>query len=211
MPISNENRVRVEFLSKMTATPRGPSSGRRLNGFVFSSAASASTSACSSGVRSSSRRKCRVMTSAALSSTSGQRGQEVVDLALGDDQRWGQPNHIGRGGVDEEPGASGCRFDGLGRFGGEHDTAAAVRGRGHGRQVDAPATRCRPKASCRGHRRGRSDRRRPVPAAPPALRPCRQGCRRTCCRAGRGSADPPSCLSRGTHRSAARRPAPWPA
>ena len=29
MPISNENRVRVEFLSKMTATPRGPSSGRR--------------------------------------------------------------------------------------------------------------------------------------------------------------------------------------
>ena len=32
MPISKENRVRVEFFSKMTATPRGPSSGRRLNG-----------------------------------------------------------------------------------------------------------------------------------------------------------------------------------
>ena len=40
MPTSNENRVRVEFLSKMTATPRGPSSGRRLNGSFFSSAAS---------------------------------------------------------------------------------------------------------------------------------------------------------------------------
>ena len=37
MPISNENRVRVEFFSKMTATPRGPSSGLRLNGAFLSS------------------------------------------------------------------------------------------------------------------------------------------------------------------------------
>ena len=66
MPISKENRVRVEFLSKMTATPRGPSSGRRLNGSLFSSAASASTSACSSGDRSSSRRKRRLMGSTRL-------------------------------------------------------------------------------------------------------------------------------------------------
>ena len=61
MPISKENRVRVEFFSKMTATPRGPCSGRRLNGWRFNSAARSSTSACSAGVRSSSRRKCRTL------------------------------------------------------------------------------------------------------------------------------------------------------
>ena len=49
MPISNENRVRVEFFSKITPTPRGPSSGRCANGAFFSSAASARTSACSAG------------------------------------------------------------------------------------------------------------------------------------------------------------------
>ncbi|SKU04652.1 Uncharacterised protein [Mycobacteroides abscessus subsp. abscessus] len=59
IPISNENRVRVEFFSKMTATPCGPSSGRRENGAFLSSAANVRTSACSAGERSSSLKKWR--------------------------------------------------------------------------------------------------------------------------------------------------------
>src|ERR1700722_7915861 len=64
MPSSKENRVRVEFLSKITATPRGPSRGRRPNGSFFISAASSNTVACSADVRSSSRRKCLMSDSA---------------------------------------------------------------------------------------------------------------------------------------------------
>jgi hypothetical protein len=58
MPISKDSRVRVELFSKITATDRGPASGLRPNGSALNSAARSSTSRCSSGVRSSSRKKC---------------------------------------------------------------------------------------------------------------------------------------------------------
>ncbi len=61
MPASNESRVRRLGLSKSTATDCGPASGRCPNRSAFIAAARSSTSACSAGVRSSSRRKCRTL------------------------------------------------------------------------------------------------------------------------------------------------------
>ena len=117
MPISKENRVRVEFLSKMTATPRGPSSGRRLNGSFFSSAASSRTSACSSGVRSSSRRKCRVMrcSSAASSRIAGSAARKPSICASVMISGGASRMTSGAARVDQEPGIARGRLDGLGR------------------------------------------------------------------------------------------------
>ena len=60
MPSVNDTRVRVDGLSKRTATARGPASGCRPSRSAFIPSARSSTSTSSSGVRSSSRRKCRV-------------------------------------------------------------------------------------------------------------------------------------------------------
>ena len=61
MPTANEILVRVDGLSNSTATVRGPASGRWPNRSAFIRSARSSTSACSAGLRSSSRRKCRVI------------------------------------------------------------------------------------------------------------------------------------------------------
>ena len=61
MPASNDTRVRRLGLSKSTATDRGPASGRCAYRSAFIAAARSSTAACSAGLRSSSRRKCRIM------------------------------------------------------------------------------------------------------------------------------------------------------
>ena len=58
-PVAKETRVRSDGLSNITATVCGPASGLRANRSAFIRAARSSTSACSAGFRSSSRRKCR--------------------------------------------------------------------------------------------------------------------------------------------------------
>ncbi len=88
-PTANEIRVRVDGLSKISATVFGPSSGRCTNRSAFISAASSSTAACCSGLRSSSRRKCRVMRRSlsgcdegARSGLGGRRGRLSVEAAV---------------------------------------------------------------------------------------------------------------------------------
>src|SRR6266508_68105 len=61
MPTSKETRVRSDGFSKMTATDSGPASGRYRNRSAFMVTARSRTSAWSTGLRSSSRRKCRVI------------------------------------------------------------------------------------------------------------------------------------------------------
>ena len=190
MPTSNENRVRVEFLSKMTATPRGPSRGRRLNGSFFSSAASSRTSACSAGDsvvvaqevprhRAPRSRRCP-----------GCRAGRVTKLSI-----WasvmtsGGASRMtsGAGGVDQESGLAGGRLGVLGARRGQHHAPAAIRGRACGRSAGDRAIRRRGATTCPAPRPAAPDRRRPAPAAPPGPRRCRSGYRRRCCRAGRES------------------------
>ena len=59
MPVEKDTWVRSVGLSKRTATPCGPASGERTNRSSRNAMPSSSTSRCSSGVRSSSRRKWR--------------------------------------------------------------------------------------------------------------------------------------------------------
>src|SRR3954470_4239069 len=112
MPTSNETRVRVLALSNSTATAFGPARGLCPYGSAFSATASSSTSACSAGLRSSSRRRCldtcRVQ-------YPGQRDEELLGLLLGEHQRRGEPHPVGHGVVDEEPGGPS-----LGGHGGRH-------------------------------------------------------------------------------------------
>ena len=61
MPTAKETRVRVEDLSKITATVCGPARGRVPKRSRLSSRARSRISACSAPVTSSSRKKCRVM------------------------------------------------------------------------------------------------------------------------------------------------------
>src|SRR3954451_22704461 len=61
MPTAKLTRVRVEDLSKITATVCGPSSGLLPHRSAFTRSARSRISACSAGLRSSSRRRCRVM------------------------------------------------------------------------------------------------------------------------------------------------------
>jgi len=58
MPTANETLVRRDALSSSSATLRGPASGCQRYRSAFIDMASCSTSPCSAGVRSSSRRKC---------------------------------------------------------------------------------------------------------------------------------------------------------
>ena len=60
-PTVKEILVRVDGLSNSSATVRGPASGRWPNRSAFIASARSSTAACSAGLRSSSRRKCRVI------------------------------------------------------------------------------------------------------------------------------------------------------
>ena len=60
MPTANDTRVRVEDLSKITATVWGPSRGFCAQRSFLSSIARSRISACSAGVRSSSRSRWRV-------------------------------------------------------------------------------------------------------------------------------------------------------
>jgi hypothetical protein len=66
IPTAKDTLVRVEDLSKMTATVRGPASGLTANRSRFSSRARSRISACSAGEMSSSRRKWRVTVSLSL-------------------------------------------------------------------------------------------------------------------------------------------------
>jgi len=50
-----------------------------------------------------------------------QGGNEAVDLGFGDDQRWSQPNHVGRGRVDEVTGVARCGLGGFGVRRCQHD------------------------------------------------------------------------------------------
>src|SRR5699024_123903 len=115
MPVAKETRVRVEALSNMTATVRGPSRGRLAKRSPASSRARARTSFCSAGLRSSSRRKWWGMSGPLLVGgvgggllgaveQGGQRLDEGVELLAGDDQRRGEPQRGGVRGVEDEAG-----------------------------------------------------------------------------------------------------------
>src|SRR4051812_18944872 len=108
MPTSNETRVRVLALSNSTATAFGPARGLCPYGSAFSATASSSTSACSAGVRSSSRKRCLDTRGVQYP---GQRDEELLGLLLGEHERRGAPHPLGHCAVDEEPGGPrlGCR------------------------------------------------------------------------------------------------------
>ncbi len=53
----------------------------------------------------------------------GQRGEELGDLRLGDHQRRGKPDQFWRSGVDEEPGIAGRGLNGFAFRRGQCDTA----------------------------------------------------------------------------------------
>ena len=116
-----------------------PSAGRPAAsasyGAALSSAARASTSACSAGVRSSSRRKCRVTrlrsrSSAGRVEDAGPGGEERVGVVLGEDQRRREPDPVGVGCVEDEPGLQGGGDDLGGRRAGSGRARSAARRRG---------------------------------------------------------------------------------
>ena len=100
MPIENDTRVRVDGLSKRTATARGPASGVGASAVcrvALIEAARASTSACSAGaevVVLEEVRGSRCGLQSAVSRRGGQGGDEGVDLRVGEDQRRGEPEHV---------------------------------------------------------------------------------------------------------------------
>src|SRR3954454_13260366 len=106
VPTSNETRGRVLALSNTTATAFGPARGLCPNGSAFSATASSTTSACSAGVRSSSRRRCLDTRGVQYP---GQRDENLLGLRLGEHQRRGEPHPVRHGVVDEEPGGPRLR------------------------------------------------------------------------------------------------------
>src|SRR3954447_4059908 len=109
MPTWNDTLVRVEGLSKSTATERGPSSGRAAKRSFFNASARSRTSTCSAGVRSSSRRKCLGIRGLLGSRQAGiegggQGGEERVGLLVGEDERRGEPDDVVGDCVGEEAG-----------------------------------------------------------------------------------------------------------
>src|SRR5215471_9488416 len=109
MPTLNETRVRVECLSKSTATARGPASGWRTRRLAFIASARSSTSRSSAGLRSSSRRKCLGI---CVAQRGAQSWHRLVHVGFGQDQRRRQADHVGLDGVDQEAMLAGVLFDG---------------------------------------------------------------------------------------------------
>ena len=126
MPTANDTRVRVDGLSKTTATARGPASGCRrepvglhrvgeVEHLGLLGRASGRRRAGSAG------RHGRRPFASGRSSGGGdgargvedrrQRGEEGVGLRVGEDQRRREPDDVGRDGVDEEAGLAGGRLD----------------------------------------------------------------------------------------------------
>ena len=164
-PVANETRVRSDGLSNITATVCGPASGLRANRSAFSSAARSSTSACSAGFRSSSRRKCRGGQSAAgpppgppvvpaprscgtpgggdVVKNAGQGAEEVSYFPGADDQWRRQPDRVRLHRVDQVPGAAGGRFHVARRRPGPARRPATGPGRGPRPAADGLSRRCR--------------------------------------------------------------------
>src|SRR5699024_1030863 len=134
-PVAKDTRVRVEDLSNMIATVRGPSRGRRAKRSPASSSARARTSFCSAGARSSSRRKWRGISVLSLGGRSvgggrragdrveqaGQGGGEGRELGVGDDQRRGQAQGGRVRRVDDEARRERGRCELLGQRGAQRD------------------------------------------------------------------------------------------
>src|SRR5699024_9908038 len=126
---------RVEDLSNMIATVRGPSRGRWAKRSSASSSARARTSFCSAGARSSSRRKWRGISVLSLGGRSvgggrragdrveqaGQGGGEGRELGVGDDQRRGQAQGGRIRRVDDEARRERGRCELLGQRGAQRD------------------------------------------------------------------------------------------
>ncbi len=84
--------------------PRGRGSPSRS---AFIRSARSSTSACSAGDRSSSRRKCRtIRPPSRCRGSAGQCGEEAGDVVGGHDQWRGQPDRVGRDVVDQVAGVA---------------------------------------------------------------------------------------------------------
>src|SRR3954465_12679645 len=153
-PTENDTRVRVDGLSKRTATVRGTPWGAASGvgaaavcRVALSEAASASTSACSAGSRSSSLRKCLTVVTVRLRSRSAPRSparpamlpgpsssrsalhrgvegpregrHECVDLGVGQDQRRRQAEHARSDRVGQEAGGAQLRLQRRSAVGGE--------------------------------------------------------------------------------------------
>src|SRR5882757_1077636 len=119
MPTLNDTRVRVDGLSKMTATARGPVSGWRISRSAFIASARSSTSRSSAGLRSSSRRKCLGMN---VSQRGGEAGQGIVDVGLGKNERRGQPDDVGFDGVHQHAALTGGLLEGGGVVAVQHES-----------------------------------------------------------------------------------------
>ena len=112
MPTANDTWVRSVGLSKITATVRGPASGRAANRSAFSSRGEVehlgllgrAEVVVAQEVPGHAVRPA----SAAWPSSriAGQAARNVVGLLGGEDQRRGQPDRVGRAGVDDEAGRS---------------------------------------------------------------------------------------------------------
>src|SRR5829696_6636712 len=124
MPTAKDTRVRVDDLSKITATVCGPSSGLRLHRSPFSAWARSRISACSACVMSSSRRKWRVMRFRSVwigscgslgggdgSECAVEAGAELIDLGIADDERRRDADGGVVGGVHDEALAHGLGHD----------------------------------------------------------------------------------------------------
>ena len=106
MAVSKEILVRVETLSKRTATVRGLREGRSRNGSALSVSATSKIASCSAPLRSSSIRKCLIATPRSLVEKRRQHTDEAVELVGADDQRRRQSQYIGSGALMTKPAAS---------------------------------------------------------------------------------------------------------
>ena len=223
MPTANETRVRVEGLSKITATARGPASGWQAEPVGLQRGRRGrGPRPARSGLRSSSRRKCRVMGRplrrggrrgrVAASRIAGSAARNASACVVGEDQRRREPDDVRRDGVDEEPGARGAAA-----------STAAATGAVSTMPSSSPAPRtvadqrvaerAMPSRSRLAQRLGaaRAGRRARWCRARRAPRRRRPGCRRRWCRAGRAEQRRAARRTRRRRRSAARRRGPWPA
>ena len=118
----------------------------------------------------------------AWSSRPGRTARNVSSCSRGDDQRRGQPEHIGPRSVDDEAGVQRRIGHGWRHRFGQQRWPGAGRDRVRRRPAGARGPELRPAGARPSRWRWPADRRARSPPWPPARRSRRPGCRRTCCR-----------------------------
>ena len=117
MPTVNETRVRSDCLSNSTATARGPASGCQPNLSFFIRSARSRTVGLLGGRQVVIAQEVPGHELDLRVEDPGQRGDELVGLRSGQDQRRCQPDRVGLDRVDQEPGPPGGRLDVGGHLG----------------------------------------------------------------------------------------------